>query len=1421
MGCITVLTKNQYITVNPKPTALFTNSNANSCSPPASIQFTNQSSGTGLTYQWTFGDGGTSTATDPSHTYITSGNFTVRLITINASGCRDTITKTNLVQVGSIHATFTSADSVCVNKTISFTCTSNPAPTSVTWDFGDATTSSTLNPVKFYSAPGTYTVKLKATFGSCVDSVTKTVVVKPKPTLSFTGNPVVSCQAPLTVNFTNQSGGGFTYLWDFGDGGTSTQANPSHTYNSNGSYSVTLYVTNSLGCQDTFKRANYVIIRPPQVAINNLPLSGCAPLSTTFITSVNSVEPIITWLWDFGDGTFSNQASPTHTFPIGSYNIKLTITTSGGCTVVANYTPGVIVSTKPSANFSANPRDVCAHLPIDFTDLSTGTVTGWQWNFGDGGTSTSQNPTHIYEDTGYFNVRLIISNNGCNDTIIFTNYVHIKPPVANFNASFQCSDPKTQVFHDLSIGADEWNWNFGDGNTTTQQNPTHQYADTGTYDVTLWVRNFTTGCDYTRHNTVHVVIEKAKFLATDSVICRNTPITFNSYGNTLTNVASFRWEFGDGTADAGPVATHVYTQAGTYTVSLVVTDVVGCKDTLVKNMYIQVDGPTSNFSINNPGTCLMNTVAFTDSSLSDGTHPISSWRWDYGDGVIETLTAPPFQHNYTSPGTYTVSLTVTDSKGCTDTLKMTDAISISKPVAIFTTTDTASCPGKDVHFTNSSSGPSLNSTWDFGDGSTSASTNPTHVYTTDGVYTVRLYVTDQFGCKDTLVKPAYITIGTPHANFSLSDSVATCPPLFVNFSNASANYTTLHWDFGDGTSTNTNDPSHFYSTPGTYHPKLIITSPGGCVDSIENEIIVRGPIGSFSYGPISGCRSLATNFTASTLDRLSFIWDFNDGTVTSNMDSVISHVYTLPGRYVPKMILVDPNGCQVPINGPDTILVKGVDAAFNFNTQAICDSGSVAFANASVGNDPITNYEWNFGDGGTASTANPSHSYIATGIYFPQLIVTTQAGCKDTSDAIAPVRIVASPKATINNSGNGCVPLTATFSGALTVADTSAITWTWTMGNGNISNAQSPPAQQYNTAAVYNIHMVATNSTGCKDLVDTTVEAYLIPPIDAGIDTLVCRGNGVTLTANGADSYTWSPSNGLSCNNCPTPTASPDSLTSYIVQGKTIHGCINVDTVNVQVRQRFVMTARPGDTLCKGGSVRMFASGASTYSWSPGTSLNSTTSAAPMASPNTTTTYRVIGEDDRKCFKDTSFVTIKVYPIPTVEAGQDKTINVGQSIDLIPAVSPDVTNVIWTPSTGLVSNIYPGIKVQPKTTTDYLIEVRNPGGCKSKDKVTVFVVCNGANVFIPNTFSPNGDRMNDVFYPRGTGLFQIKTFRVFNRWGEIVYEKSGFLPNDESAGWNGSFNGKKLAPDVYVYTIEILCDNNIPLVFKGNVALIQ
>ncbi|MEJ7625276.1 MAG: PKD domain-containing protein [Ferruginibacter sp.] len=1419
-GCFKTLTRLQYIKISNGVTANFSNTVPVSCSPPVIINFQNLSSGTGtLNYLWDFGDGNTSTAANPSHTYNNTGSYTVQLIVTSSLGCADTLTKINAITIGAVDANFTIPVTACVNTPFSITNTSIPAPVSALWNFGDGTSSNVLNPTKFYNTPGVYQVKLISNFGACTDSITKSITILPKPNSVFTGNPLSGCKQTLTVNFTNNSTNAVSTSWDFGDGNTSSQTNPSHTYTNTGTYTVTLISTNSFGCNDTLVRQNFINIAYPQATINNLPAQGCAPLSITFSSTVISNDPVTSYFWDLGDGTTSTSANPTHVFPAGVYDIKLIITTANGCTDTVIVPAGVKAGIKPVANFNASPLNVCAMVPVNFFDLSTGVIDQWEWDFGDGGTSTLQNPIHVYEDTGFFDIQLIVSNNGCSDTFKLLNYIHIDPPIAIFKMDLDCIQTNKRVFTDQSIGADTWSWDFGDGTISTVQNPVHIYTTPGLYVVTLTVTNIQSGCSYSTSKQTLVMLEQAGFNSPDTVICRNTTASFTATTSSV-NITSYEWNFGDGGTATGNSTSHVYTTAGIYDVSLIITDLNGCKDTLIKPQYIHVNGPTANFGVLSSGTCSMNIVPLTDSSVTDGTHPINTWIWNYGDGIIDTLQSGPFQHTYAAGGNYTLSLKIRDSEGCVDSIVKFSLLTISQPAAEFSTADTVSCPGRTVTFTNASTGPNLQYKWDFGDGNTSAANNPVHIYTSDGVYTVTLSITDQYGCNDTLTRINYVRLATPKALFTVSDSLGTCPPLVVNFTNNSVNYTTHNWDFGDGTSSQAVNPSHFYSAPGTYIATLTVNGPVGCTSVKTQTILVRGPLGSFTYGPLTGCNTLTVNFVATTRDRVSFIWDFNDGNTISTTDSLITHTYTIPGYYLPKMILIDAGGCVVPITGIDTIKVHGADASFGFNSQTLCNSGNVQFSNTTLSNDGILSYNWDFGDGTTSNVANPVHFYSSPGLYYPKLTVTTLSGCKDSMTSIAPVKIVTIPQGLISQTPDGCAPLNVLFNGTAT-ADTSALTWKWKFGNGDSSLLKDPPAEMYTTSGLYAVSLFVTNSSGCIDTVSSSINAFLVPTINAGSDTLICMGTSTKLKAAGALTYEWDAIPGLSCYTCADPVATPDSITKYIVTGTTAQGCKNKDSIIVSIKYPFAMLDSGNDTLCIGKSAKLLASGASTYVWSPSAGLNNINIANPVASPAQTTIYQVIGTDEKGCFRDTAFVPVFVYPIPGVEAGQDVTINVGQMIDLIPVLSADVTNVTWSPTGSIFRNNYPSITVKPKETTTYRIEVINEGGCLSTDNLTVRVICNGANVFIPNTFSPNGDGANDIFYPRGTGLFSVKTAKIFNRWGEIVYERNNFQSNDVTAGWDGTFKGVKLNPDVYVYLIEILCDNNTTLPFKGNVALIR
>jgi gliding motility-associated-like protein len=1421
-GCVSTLSKAQYIKIKDGVKAGFSFINNNVCKPPSIINFTNSSTGTGtLSYQWAFGDGNTSAQINPSNIYNTPGLYSIQLIVNNNIGCTDTLVKKDSIVVGVAKAAFTAPDSICQDAAFQVINNSQPVANNVLWSFGDGSSSTDVNPVKQYAVAGIYPVSLMIDFGSCKDTSTKLIKVLPKPAINFTADNIAACKAPLTVHFTNLTVDGVSYKWWFGDSTYSTQQNPSHTYLQNGTYNLTLIVTNSNGCTDTLKKPGFIIIQPAEIEMLNLPATGCAPVVFSPLYNIKSVIPVTGYSWNFGDGTSSVLPNPSHTYnSAGSYTITLSYTTADGCTLTNTYPNGVKVGQKPAANFTAWPTDACASIPIHFTDNSTGTVTNWLWQFGDGTSDTSRNPSHLYSDTGYFNVRLIASNNGCPDTLLIPKLVHIKPPVAKFAVNFNCANPYRFVFTNYSVGATSWVWDFGDGTTTNAKDPVHIYSTKGSYFVTLTVNNGT--CTHAATYLARIVVEKADFIASSINVCKGDSVLLQPVGFNAGNIVYYQWLFGYGT-DTARVIKVAYNKSGKYTIRLIITNITGCADTMTKTDYIVVNGPSANFDALKNSACL-NTgggIQFTDSSTTDGVHAIKKWQWDFGDSSIQTFTAPPFNHVYTAAGYYTVRLKTTDTQGCIDSTGKPNLLYIANPKAGFGSPDTMSCQNKPISFTNQSSGAALNYSWSFGDAANSAVQDPIHNYALVGIYDIGLKVIDSYGCRDSVFKPKYIHIDEPKALFTISDSVGTCPPLIVSFTNQSKYYQQMAWDFGDGTGAQMNNPVHYYNYPGTYYARLIVTSPGGCTDTLFKKIEIKGPTGTFIYDKTISCNPGTVVFTAQTENTKSFIWDFNDGSTINTADSTVNHTYTSLGIYLPRMILEDAQGCKVPVLGRDTVRIFGVNSLFNSNKNLLCDAGLVSFTDSSLSNDLIAEYEWRFGDGSTSTDKDPSHTYTTTGIYPVQLIVTTLNGCKDTSRQASNIKVVGSPQVSIRGDSGACAPATLSFFADIVVADTSAFVWQWSFGNNNTSSQQNPGSVTYQQAATYNVTMNASNSSGCVTTRTKPVIIHPVPNLDAGNNTVICEKKTATLQAIGADTYVWSPATALSCTNCAAPVASPDSNIIYRVHGENIFGCKADDSVIIRVKHPFTMLVGNGDTLCKGESFRLSANNAELYDWTPSTGLDNNHGKTVLARPQQTTMYRVVGYDSIGCFYDTGFIKLIVYAFPVVDAGADKTIPVGTSVELNAKVSTDATFIQWQPSVGLSCSNCPNPVANPKQTTAYKVTVMNEGGCINKDELTVFVVCNNGNIFLPNTFSPNGNGTNDVFYPRGTGLYNIRSMRIFNRWGAPVFEASNFQANDASKGWKGDYKNKPAPNDVYVYFVEVICENNAILTYSGNIALIR
>ncbi|HIA05652.1 MAG TPA: PKD domain-containing protein [Flavobacteriales bacterium] len=454
------------VTIDMPPTAAFTETSVD-----LESTFTNTSTN-GVSFLWDFGDGFQASISDPVHTYNANGTYNVCLTATNACGS-DTFCANVTVALGGCINTVAAFDTIVSGLTVIFADSSSDAD-SWAWDFGDGNTSTVQNPVNTYLSDGTYNACLVTTNPCSSDTICMVVTV--------TGNTVPcvptvasfsSSSIGLDVVFTDGSNDATSWSWDFGDGNSSTAQNPVHTYGADSTYTACLIATNACSA-DT-------ICDTVTVAASN-----CTPTIAAFTSSNNGLIVNFTdsssdatgWAWDFGDGNTATTANPSNTYSVpGTYTVCLVVTnpcsTDSICTSIT-----VTACSTPVASFVSSDNE----LIVTFTDLSTN-ATSWAWDFGDGNTSISQNPTYAYSTSGTYYVCLTVTSN-C-DTNMFCDSVTVTS-CATVIASFTYSDSALAVdFTDLSVNADSWSWNFGDGFNAATQNPMHTYALPGSYMVCL------------------------------------------------------------------------------------------------------------------------------------------------------------------------------------------------------------------------------------------------------------------------------------------------------------------------------------------------------------------------------------------------------------------------------------------------------------------------------------------------------------------------------------------------------------------------------------------------------------------------------------------------------------------------------------------------------------------------------------------------------------------------------------------------------------------------------------------------------------------------------------------------------------------------------------------------------------------------
>ncbi|WP_276501272.1 PKD domain-containing protein [Terrimonas pollutisoli] len=1410
---------------------------------------------------WKFGDGNSvNSYSGASHIYANPGTYDVTLINTYET-CKDSVTKTVKVED---QVKFNSSIEVpgllCKAGNSIFKSKSDTPPGSSYWEFGDGSTNNWWTEVNHaYAEAGTYTIKLTNTFGTCKETVTKQIVVNDLPDLKgFVVDYGGVCGSPVNIKFKDTTAGAVKWQWRldyFSNTNFSTQQNASYNFTYDGYYWVYLTVANAAGCSSNISRQ--VNVFKPSVNISLLSSSSfrwnydCDSLKVKLGANGNQV--IKTYNWSFGDGTTSADATPEHTYhKEGAYTITLNYTTESGCQGTTTYSVRVYGKAKADFIYSIP----CGNsLDLQFSDKSN-FADRWEWNFGDNGFAFYQTPYHTYRDTGKYNVQFISHIGHCSDTIVKQVYANVLPSFVTITkVENTCEGTRGTVsFDQRSLRISSGTWNFGDGTTipydTSVHLVKHTYTKTGTYQVTL--TGVSGNCTLTSTQQVTILLKQNPVLTGNKTeICSNDNLTVKITG-VETNPHTGNWEYGQyyvskfehntGAIYNGYIYDYFkYTtfngtlqnfKAGTTSMRAIITAAnTGCTDT-TSYISLKVNGPIAGFKIAANDICYKSSFVFEDTSKTSTNTPLKTWQWDFGDGEYATYTSSAkVTHLYKTPGNYTVRLTVTDASGCQSAFSYT--VNAKGPKAAFTASGlyVPNVPlNTNVTFYNNTISwysNSVNYKWLYGDGANSNEYWGEHTYTKAGTNTVKLIANDpSISCADTAIQ--VITVKDFNTAFSFTTNYLTnnsCPPVVVRINNLSVGFTSLKWDFGDGTtSSDQYYPSHVYDKPGTYRITLYTYGYNGLTGTYKDSVTISEPSAKISADILKGCTSQQVTLSADVKNTTKYTWDFGDGTINNNATASSVHKYLTPGVYQPKLIVKDAGGCTATSTLPEKIIIDSLFIAIKGIPAQICDSTKIFFTPdvRSVAADqagvPLI-YHWDFGTGNAEDTSNIKNAifnFNKPGTYTVKFKVTSPFGCvKEVSEKVT---VYKKAKAGITGIGELCAGGSVLFKGN---ASMSPVDWAWNFNNGNTSNAQNPAAQTFDQAAVYNVQLVVKYN-GCYD---TTTHQLVVHPNPvtnvSAVKNQLCRGETIQLSATGGDTFLWQSATGLTSATIGSPLASPIQTTKYVVDVTNGFGCTKRDSILLTVVQPFNMVMATDTFVCSGSNVQLNVRGANSYQWiNSVTGLNNTQIPNPVASPVVNTVYTVVGSDAYNCFKDTLSVNVAVRPLPAVTAEPDFQMLAAETHQLRATASNDVVKWLWSPADYLSCASCPSPIAQPRRPMDYIVTVKNQYGCQASDTVGVRLECADNFVFIPTSFTPNNDGKNDVFYIKGKGIGIIKSLIIYNRWGEMVFEKRNFGIDDRSNGWDGKNKGLLVPTGAYIYFAEMECDSRAPIIKKGTVTVV-
>jgi gliding motility-associated-like protein len=1271
---------------------------------------------------------------------------------------------------GQLNADFTAnVTSGCEPLVVTFTDLSTGSNIiSREWHFGyggNISNNNNPNPSAAYPVAGVYTVTLIISNGTQVDSIVKPnyITVYAKPTVSFSFNPSGGC-APLAVNFANASVAGSgtiaSYQWDFDDGSSfSGQANPSHTYNSSGTYTPTLKVTNSHGCHRTQGMGNVNVSGGPSAAFTSTAPQACQPpLTVSFTNQSTGIGPM-SYAWDLGVSTSSAQ-SPSATYTSsGFYDVSLTVTDAYGCQDVITEEDYVGI-TAVAAEFEVE-SPVCTGTPISITNNTVGAST-FSWAWGDGSTGSGLSPNKVYQTAGTYTITLTAISGTCNDT--YTASVTVEGVDADFtpSASYGCEFPHTTTYSDASTTTSgaitSWLWKLGQLNASGTSYAEYSFDSVasitryfpGTYSDTLVVTN-SSGCSDTRIVTSSVVLEEliADFDVTPRRGCAPQQVDFDdtSIPTPSYPIVSWFYNFDNGSSSTSQNAVANYNDTGCYYPRLIIENAFGCKDSLVlvdeesTICFGAAQNAAATFLVDT--TCASDSVLFLDNSTDQ--QYITEYIWGFDDDTLGGNGAQTdqlsIQYQFNDTGWINLQYVVSQYE-CYDTTYYDSAIYVKGPIAyLYPQLD---CDTPMVRLFHSFLLDAEYFYWDFGDGSPLDSLNevPTHTYLDSGDYIVTLTAyNDSTGCvfedqKSVAIRNLQVDFEMDNQGSVLIDSAACAPHWFTFTQNCMDNEQGYAWYIDTVWQQGQSGPnfSYYFSDPGFYPVGLRAFDINGCEQVFYRNVFLSQPQADFDWDFSTGCDPLSVTFNdLSTSDTNIVAWQWYLGDNTGyHYDQNPVHTYSAAGSYQIRLTITDSIGC---VSLKQQIMPVSFPYVGFYVDTTLCQYSLVNFQNLSNGGG--LQYYWNFNNGLTSTAEDPSTLFTDTGSHVVILAIQDSSGCKDTASIEVHVQNKPVPNFIADTTSSPCLPLPVQFVDQ--TLSSHVETWKWNFGDGGSSAELDTNVAFHNyvVPGLFDVSVQLVTSYGCKGI--QTRPAYIEvdgPYAEFGVaPDSACKGDEISFFVKSSDRmshYQWVFGDGQDT----VVSGDIDTITHrytdtvgvrvpVVIYHDSSEACAipQIDSVYIHaVYARYSFF--PDSVGCGRLNTRLInkSLGDDAFAWDFGDGRSSTQRSPTVYFPKE-------GSYDVKLFvenksigcQDSLIIPFVVFPEPVVKARGDTLICLYDSAWVEAKADQPSLQWSWYPSIGVDQPLLPATWVVPDTTRYLKAMATDSNGCVGVDSILVVV----------------------------------------------------------------------------------------------------